>query len=182
MSGCACATHGGVWQGSGEAIDQLFDALCRGVISVFRIGVARNCDVGDDDDALANVVEYQHRVGEQEDGFGDVHAGCFIRNLGNAWFEVFDGIVCDVADSAAVEFRQTVDFGITDVPEPILQHVQWVDVSESGSCAGSHHFGRFGSEERVSGDVLATLHAFEEEGVVSAGDFNEGRNWRFQVS
>ena len=117
--------------------------------------------MGDDENALANVVEYQHRVGEQEDGFRDVHTRCFFRNLGNTRFEVFDGVVCHVSDCAAVEFRQAVNGGIADVSESILQHVQWIDVSESGSLAGSYHFGRLGSQERVASYVLAPFDAFE---------------------
>ena len=112
---------------------------------------------------------------------GNAHPRLLVGNFGHPWLEVFDGVVSDVTDSAAVEFRQSFDRGIADRFQSLFQHIQRIDIAVRRSRSRLNHLIWLGSQERVSGDMLTALYAFEEEGVRAAGDLDEGRYRRFEV-
>ena len=70
-----------IWQWLIEPIDQRLDTS-RGLgVRNFRVGIIIDGRVGDNYDALSDVIEYQHRIGEHEYRLGHAHAQRFAGYL-----------------------------------------------------------------------------------------------------
>ncbi len=142
---------------------------------------------------MLDVVEDQQRVGEQEQAVVQPQV---VRRQGRQRLEEAHGVVADHADRAADERRQ---FGGGDVGVPgqqLLQNVQRVALAglqgqrldlrafrDRGRVAlGAEDQERVAAQERVAGQALAALDAFQQERVgPPARDLAEGGHGRLHV-
>ena len=133
----------------------------------------------DDLDGLKEVVVYEQRVREHEDGFRNPQA--VLQRPRRLWLKVLNRVVRDIADGAAGE----------------RGHLGDLDVSVDGELAleGEHGIAldcligpdldqleRIGADEAVPGDVLAGEDGLEQEAVLgSVGDAQVGDHGRDEV-
>ena len=129
--------------------------------------------VGDDEQAVAQVVEDQQRVGEHEHGVGKPQV---VPGTPRQPLHVADHVVGEVADGATLEAGKTGHGDRSELGQQPAQRLQRVTVGEplgpgvappqgDGAVLGAQDRVRVGPEEGIAGPVLAALHGLQQERV-----------------
>ena len=172
------------------ALEEL-DLRAGELIERLEVLVAGDARVGDDQDAVLDVIEREHRVEQHEPGV--VARRHRRRRRASRRLEPRRRVVAEVADRAAGEARQarartaTGSSAISSrsVVDERLARVSVVAPARSIdrlAVARAQDQERILAEERVAADVLAAFDALEQERVVGVlGDLEERRDRRQQV-
>ena len=165
------------------------DLRDRELIKRFEIVVGGDPRVGDDQDAVLDVVERQHGVEQHETRL--VGAVGAFAEIAEHRLEPRRSAVSEVSNCAAGEARQVGHERRSDVghqpsecvDERLLARDRRSAAIDGGAAvARAQNQKRILAEKRVSADMLAALDALEQERVVRVlGDLQEGRNRRQQV-
>ena len=164
------------------ALEKL-DLGARELIQSVQVFVGRDARVGDDQDAVLHVIEGEHRVEQHEAGlvlgFWIGRAVGSPRSLGpgieQRWFKSRRGVVADESDRATGESRQPWDERRLEFRhEPaktlderlvgLARDTRSID-SRSGAALPEHEE-RIFSQEGITGDLLASFDALEQERVI----------------
>ena len=184
----------GVGRGAGRqrAGDAAFDLLQpRLRFGAARFLVVAHLRMGDQQQPAERVVERHHRIGQEEDGIGQVG----VLRQHQARLEEADGVVAQVAHQPAGETRQTRhrdgvvesqlaaqkvqrilvvgEVDLTDAVRPMPRH---------GAAAQHIRLARVDADERVARQVLAAGDAFQQERRTVAGELEIDGDRGFQVS
>ncbi len=140
-------------------------------VGVGRAQVGLDAQVGDDEQAMAHVVEDDQVVGHHQRHVGHVQVGA--GGGGQPLHEAHQ-VVAKVADDAAVEARQPSDgrrlarrhqllHDLQRIALALLQHGAACRADRHLVAAGSDRHRRVHADETVAAKLFALLHRFEQE-------------------
>ncbi len=174
-------------QGGVQIALQRFDQGNRAFVGGFESPVLVGHDVGDDAQAVLQVIEDHEGLVDPE---VEVGKPVVVPSLFGDVFHQPDGVVGEESHRAAREGGQIRIFHAAEAAQEGSEFRQGVALEGFGllarnfnaAAAGAKDVQRIAAEEGIAREFLADFHAFQQEGARAGfAQFEQGRDGRFQI-